>query len=133
MRLPAFGSAGYEGIQIDKNGSIWVVEDDDDKKGKDNPHSKQPNSFVYRFVPKDKTDLTKGGRLEALQIMTSDGQPITFHAEDIDGDIKSTGMQELHTYGTELKTAWVSRTTPTSMAPSRSTPTRLPRPRVQRR
>ena len=32
--------------------------------------------------PKDKTDLTKGGKLEALQIMdASDGQPVTFHAE----------------------------------------------------
>jgi hypothetical protein len=107
VRLPGFGSAGYEGIQIDKNGSIWIVEDDDDKKGKDNPHSKQPNSFVYRFVPKDKTDLTKGGKLEALQIMTSDGQPVTFHADAIDADITSEGMKQLHTYATSLKTAWV--------------------------
>ncbi len=107
VRLTGMGSAGYEGIQVDKNGAIWIVEDDDDKKGKDNPHSKQPNSFVYRFVPKDKTDLTKGGKLEALQIMTADGQPITFHADAVDADITSEGMKQLHTYGTSLKTAWV--------------------------
>ncbi len=103
-----FGHGSYEGVQIDKNGTVWLVEDDDDKKGAENPHSKQPFSFVYRFIPKDATDLAKSGRLEALQIMTADGQPITFHADAIDGDIKSEGMKELHTYGTTLKTAWVT-------------------------
>ncbi len=106
--LGIFGRASYEGVQVDRNGAIWLVEDEDDKKGTTYPHSKQPNSFVYRFVPKDPADLTKGGKLQALQIMTADGQPITFHADDVDGDIHSEGMKELHSYGTTLNTAWVT-------------------------
>ncbi len=39
--------------------------------------------------------------------MTADGAPITFHADDVDGDIMSEGMKELHAYGTTLNTAWI--------------------------
>ena len=102
------GNASYEGVQVDPNGTIWLVEDDDDKKGAVTKNAKQPNSFVYRLTPKDKTDLTKGGKLEALQIMDSTGQPITFHDGQADADITSQGMKDLHTYGTTLKTKWVA-------------------------
>ena len=105
--LGIFGQAGYEGVQTDPDGTIWVIEDTGGTKGKTNAHARQPNSFVFRFVPKDKTDLTKGGKLQALQIVASNGQPITFHKDDVDGDIMSEGMKELHSYGVTLKTAWV--------------------------
>jgi hypothetical protein len=105
--LGIFGQAGYEGIQTDPNGTIWLIEDSGGTKGKTNAHARQPNSFVFRFVPKDKADLTKGGKLQALQIVASNGQPITFHKDDVDGDIMSKGMKELHSYGVTLKTAWV--------------------------
>ena len=36
-----------------------------------------PNSFVYRFIPKDTPDLTQGGTIQALQVLIA-GQPITF-------------------------------------------------------
>lgn len=101
------GNASYEGIQVDPNGTIWLVEDESDKLGEAAKHAKQPNSFVYRFTPTDKADLTKGGKLEALQIMDSSGQPITFHDGQADADIKSQGMKDLHTYGKALKTKWV--------------------------
>ena len=47
----ALRRGGYEGIQDDSNGNIWIVED------VGGPHkpgttAKQPNSFVYRYVPK---------------------------------------------------------------------------------
>jgi len=29
---------------------------------------KQPNSFVYRFIPKDRTNVSAGGVLQALQV-----------------------------------------------------------------
>ena len=32
-------------------------------------HARQPNSFIYRFVPADPSDLTKGGVLQALQVI----------------------------------------------------------------
>ena len=35
------------------------------------------NSFVYRFKPKDPADLTQGGTIQALQVLGTDGQPIT--------------------------------------------------------
>jgi hypothetical protein len=101
------GNASYEGVQVDPNGTIWLVEDESDKLGEVNKHAKQPNSFVYRFTPTDKADLTKGGKLEALQVMDSSGQPITFHDGQADADIKSQGMKDLHSYGKALKTKWV--------------------------
>jgi hypothetical protein len=101
------GNGGYEGIQADSDGNLWIIEDVGGKTGEAAKRAKQPNSFVYRFVPSDKTDLTKGGRLEALQIMDSSGAPITFHGGEADADIKSQGMKDLHTYGLTLKTKWV--------------------------
>jgi hypothetical protein len=101
------GNASYEGVQVDPNGAIWLVEDESDKLGEVAKHAKQPNSFVYRFTPMDKTDLTKGGKLEALQIMDASSQPIIFHDGQADADIKSQGMKDLHTYGKSLKTKWV--------------------------
>jgi len=103
----AFGRESYEGVQTDRNGSIWLVADVGGKKGVTNSHAKQPNSFVYRFVPKDKADLSKGGKLEVLQVMTAAGEPIVFANGDMDGDIKSAGMKDIHTYGAKLKTRWV--------------------------
>jgi Alkaline phosphatase PhoX len=101
------GIASYEGVQVDPDGTVWIVEDSGGKVGETAKNAKQPNSFVFRFTPKDKTDLAKGGRLEALQIMDSSGDPITFHEGPIDADIKSKGMKDLHTYGARLKTKWV--------------------------
>lgn len=102
-----FGRAAYEGVQVDKNGAIWLVEDAGGKTSKALAKAKQPNSFVYRFVPKDKTDLSKGGRLEALQYSAPDGTPVTFHADAMDADILSPGLKALHSYGTVLKAKWV--------------------------
>lgn len=102
-----FGHAAYEGVQVDKDGNIWLVEDAGGKTSKTLTKAKQPNSFVFRFVPKDKTDLTKGGKLQALQYSAPDGTPMTFHADDMDGDIKSAGLKALHSYGTTLKAKWV--------------------------
>jgi hypothetical protein len=101
------GIGSYEGVQNDKDGNVWLVEDAGGKTGEVNKHAKQPNSFVYRFVPADKADYLKGGRLEALQIMTADGQPIVYHDGKLDDDAMAPAMKELHSYGTALKTKWV--------------------------
>ena len=107
----AFGRAGYEGIQSDSDGNLWLVEDvkGTEYKLADGKKSvaRQPNSFLYRFVPKDKTDLSKGGKLQALQIAAPDGEPITFHAGEPERDVFSAGMKALHTYGIKLKTRWI--------------------------
>ena len=77
----SMGKAGYEGIHNDKLGNLILVEDTGGGNVTDNgtpTQVKQPNSFVYRFVPAHAGDLTKG-KLQALQISV-DGTPIVFHA-----------------------------------------------------
>jgi hypothetical protein len=102
------GIGSYEGVQVDKDGNVWLVEDSGGKVGDVNKHAKQPNSFLYRFVPADKTDLLKGGALQALQIMDQSGKPIIFNDGKRDKDAMSQSMKDLHTYGVKLKTAWVN-------------------------
>jgi hypothetical protein len=102
----ALGRGGYEGIQNDSDGNLWIAEDVGGGSGVVNNKARQPNSFLYRFVPVDKTDLHHG-KLQALQVVASTG-PITFHAADRDGDILSVGMAELHTYGNAMPTHWVT-------------------------
>ncbi|HEY6424035.1 MAG TPA: hypothetical protein VIY28_12465 [Pseudonocardiaceae bacterium] len=49
----ALGRGGYEGVQNDSAGEVWIVED---VGGATVPNDKAriPNSFVYRFVPADR-------------------------------------------------------------------------------
>src|SRR6185437_4265974 len=56
------GRGGYEGIQADSDGNIWIVED---LGGSTVAGARLPNSFVYRFIPKNKHDLTRGGKLRS--------------------------------------------------------------------
>jgi hypothetical protein len=46
----SLGRGGYEGIQDDSAGNVWIVEDIGGAF-KSNTTAKRPNSFVYRFVP----------------------------------------------------------------------------------
>jgi deferrochelatase/peroxidase EfeB len=82
----SMGKAGYEGIHNDKLGNLIVVEDVGGGGVTDNgalTQVKQPNSFVYRFKPKDPSDLTQG-KLQVLQVSV-DGKPIVFHNAATDG------------------------------------------------
>lgn len=108
------GKGGYEGIHPDDRGNILIIEDaggtsvNVDPNNSSSPKAaRQPNSFVYRFVPNDKTDLTKGGKLQALQVSIDD-QPITFHANDPVGDTFSTNQLKLHTKGSSWPVRWVT-------------------------
>ena len=104
----AIGRGGYEGIQTDSAGNLWIVEDVGGKSGTTYPHAKQPNSFVYRFVPDDPSDLSQG-RLQALQVISNrTGDPISFHASGVDADIVNPDARDLHTPGTDFVTRWVT-------------------------
>lgn len=103
VRLPALGSGGYEGIQNDSDGNVWIVED---IGGASAGGGKVPNSYVYRFVPTDRTDLTKGGALQALQIQRADGSPVL--AAQLKADPSDAFVSALHTYGTSFATSWVT-------------------------
>jgi hypothetical protein len=104
----SFGRGGYEGIQTDDRGNVWVVEDVGGATGAVNNRARQPNSFIYRFVPARAGDLT-AGRLEVLQVLSlRSGQAITFHPGQADADILSDDIKDLHTYGLTFKTRWVT-------------------------
>jgi hypothetical protein len=78
----SMGKAGYEGIHNDKLGNLILIEDVGG--GNVTPSGvKQPNSFVYRFVPAHAGDLTKG-TLQVLQISVN-GTPVVFHNTATDG------------------------------------------------
>jgi hypothetical protein len=104
----AVGRGGYEGVQNDSAGNLWIIEDVGGPTGATNTHAKQPNSFVYRFVPENPKDLTKG-KLQALQVLSMrTGQPIVFHAGQADADALSQDVGDLHTYGNTFDTKWVT-------------------------
>jgi hypothetical protein len=99
----AMGRGGYEGVQADSDGNIMLVED---IGGSTVAGARLPNSFVYRFVPYDKSDLRQGGKLQALQVMSNanPGQPIAFQtASALTQDIK-----DLHSYGIVFDTKWIT-------------------------
>jgi hypothetical protein len=109
-----FGKAGYEGIHPDDQGNILIVEDSGGTSVNVDPNdpgsskvARQPNSFVYRLIPTDITDLSKGGKLQALQV-SIDGQPILFHADDPSGDVFADAQLQLHTLGTSYPVQWVT-------------------------
>jgi hypothetical protein len=104
----ALGRGGYEGMQNDSDGNVWVVEDVGGKAGTTNTHAKQPNSYIYRFKPGHRNDLTTG-KLQVLQVISlRNGQPIAFHDGQVDQDILSDDTKDLHTYGHTFTTRWVT-------------------------
>jgi Bacterial protein of unknown function (DUF839) len=99
----ALGRGGYEGIQDDSRGNIWIVEDIGGAN-KGDTKARRPNSFLYRYVPAEPGDL-EHGTLEALQVLNQAGDPITF---DSQAALHSADEVALHTYGKSFKTRWVT-------------------------
>jgi hypothetical protein len=99
----ALGRGGYEGIQDDSDGNLWIAEDIGGSS-KPGTTAKRPNSFLYRYVPKDPGDL-QHGKLQALQVLDEGGEPITFASQ---AALNSPDQVALHTYGKTFKTRWVT-------------------------
>lgn len=99
----ALGRGGYEGIQDDGDGNIWIVEDIGGSS-KPGTTAKRPNSFVYRYVPAHPGDL-QHGKLQVLQVLNDAGEPITFASQ---AALNSPDQLALHTYGKSFKTKWVT-------------------------
>jgi len=97
------GRGGYEGIQADSDGNVWIVED---IGGATVAGARLPNSFIYRFTPANKFDLTAGGRLQALQVIShsAPAHPIVYQS----ASALTPDLQDLHTYGLVFATAWVT-------------------------
>jgi hypothetical protein len=98
----AIGRGGYEGIQDDSRGNIWIVEDVSGA-AKSGTTAKRPNSFVYRYVPKHPGDLANG-KLQVLQVWDS-GHPVTFESQ---AAINAADQVDLRTYGKTFQTKWVT-------------------------
>src|SRR5262249_17251442 len=121
------GKGGFEGIHADKDGNLWICEDSGGPSTNvdpNNPNSpktaRQPNSFVFRFVPNDIHDLSKGGVLQALQV-TIDGQPVVFggtSAAQIQADVFAVAQLKLHTPGSEWPARFVNVHDSTACAPN---------------
>ena len=102
----AIGRGGYEGVQNDSAGNLWIVEDVGGAAPAAAPHAKVPNSFIYRFVKKRSDDLTRG-KLQVLQVISlATGQAISFHGADT--DTLSADVGDLHTYGKVFDTRWIT-------------------------
>jgi hypothetical protein len=99
----ALGRGGYEGIQDDSDGNIWIAEDIGGSS-KPGTAAKRPNSFLYRYVPAKPGDL-QHGKLQALQVLNEAGEPITFASQEV---LNSPDQLALHTYGKSFKTKWVT-------------------------
>ncbi len=115
----ALGRGGYEGIQNDSAGDLWIAED---IGGANKPPAgsatcsnsgtpppactvaRRPNSFIYRYVPAHKGDLANG-KLQVLQVLNSSNQPITF---DSQAALNNPDEVALHTYGNTFQTKWVT-------------------------
>jgi hypothetical protein len=103
------GQGGFEGIQNDKYGNLYIVEDSGGPAGTVNTHAKQPNSFIFRLLPYDDENLAAGGKLQVLQVASLEhAGPIVFHDGQADADILSADTRDLHTYGHVFKTLWVT-------------------------
>lgn len=99
----ALGRGGYEGIQNDSDGNIWIVEDIGGS-GKEGTTAKRPNSFVYRYVPSTPGDL-QNGVLQVLQVANAADEPITFASQ---AGMNNPDQVALHSYGKTFKTTWVT-------------------------
>jgi hypothetical protein len=102
------GQGGYEGIQPDPQGRLMIVED---VGGTTSSFAKRPNSYIYRFLPVDPSDLKKGGKLQALQLTShaDPTRPIYFDFfATADAHILSQDVKDMHTYGIVFDTTWIT-------------------------
>ncbi|HEX3945573.1 MAG TPA: alkaline phosphatase PhoX [Rhizomicrobium sp.] len=115
-RYGLMGRCGQEGIHTDNKGRIYLVEDTGgkavsvDSNDINGPKfAKQPNSYIYRFVPYNRNHLDAGGKLQALQVSV-DGAPLVFGGDDDQSafnDTWSPKQVELHS-GASFPTTWVT-------------------------
>ncbi|MCI0599641.1 MAG: PhoX family protein [Beijerinckiaceae bacterium] len=105
--LEAFlGLGGYEGVHPDDKGNLYMAEDIGGARNS-KTEARQPNSFLYRFLPNNPSRIEDGGRLQALQVLIG-GNPVVFNASSPDGDIMSEEQLKLYKLGTSYPAKWVT-------------------------
>jgi secreted PhoX family phosphatase len=117
-----FGLGGYEGIHPDDEGTIYLQEDIggttvpantlatiDGQPNTPLRSARQPNSFIYRYVPNNPKRLEDGGKLQVLQAIV-DGSPVVFTpgAAGVIADVTSVAQRKLNTPGTSWPIKWIT-------------------------
>ena len=100
----ALGRGGYEGIQNDSAGNIWIVEDIGGGNKAGGVSSRLPNSFIYRYVPRTRGDL-HNGKLQVLQVLNNSGTAITQATQTA---VNAPDQVLIHSYGHSLDTRWIT-------------------------
>jgi len=100
----ALGRGGYEGIQNDSNGNLWIIEDIGGGNKPGAVAARIPNSFIYRYVPRQPGDL-HNGRLQVLQVLNDAGQPVTQQSQTA---ICAPDQVALRTFGRTFDTRWIT-------------------------
>ena len=75
------------------------------------PPTRMPSSRTASSTgsPRATRTTSAGGKLEALQVISlRSGNPIVFHDGQADHDIASPDRRDLHTYGKQFQTRWVT-------------------------
>jgi hypothetical protein len=99
------GRGGYEGIQADAAGNLWIVEDVGGAVPVAGSNARVANSFIFRFTPKNPRNLKDGGKLQVLQLASrAHAGPIIFNS----GDALTQDMKDMHSYGNAFATKWVT-------------------------
>jgi uncharacterized protein DUF839 len=118
---PWIGRGGFEGMQNDARGNLYFIEDVGGSTGTGaNSTARRPNSYVYRYVPSNPANLAQGGKIQALQVIGADGNPITWgDGQTADQAVLTPAVKALHTCGETFKTKWltIATTTASSAAP----------------
>ena len=116
-RYGLMGRCGLEGVHLDNNGRIYMVEDTGGSSASNDPNNingtvkvaRQPNSYIYRFIPYSVSNLDAGGQLQALQV-SIDGAPLVFGGttpDQVFADVWSPKQVQLHS-GMTFPTKWVT-------------------------
>ena len=101
----ALGRGGYEGVALDDEGNVLIVEDIGGSN-KPGTTARVPNSFLYRYVPDNPGDLDNG-QLQVLQVLSNDPDhhPITQATQT---PLHSPDQIALHVYGSSFQAHWVT-------------------------
>jgi hypothetical protein len=100
----ALGRGGYEGVTVDSEGNIMIVEDIGGAN-KQGTTARIPNSFLYSYVPESPGDLAHG-KLQVLQVLNNaNHQPIT---QTTQTPLHSADQVALHVYASSFDANWVT-------------------------
>ena len=102
------GQGGFEGIQNDTLGNVYIVEDIGGPAGTVNTHAKQPNSFIYRFCPTTRATWTGRQAAGARRSRRSSTPARSCSTPARPTPTSSRGHKDLHTYGQTFETLWVT-------------------------